>query len=364
MKKIAIIIGDIKYGGAERVAVYLANYLCSKGIEVILVSYTNNFSVYKLSENVNHVSLQRNKKYKKSSMRFASLTKNLRKCLLQIRPDLVLGMMSYNGVAASISLIGTGIPVVTSERTDPSSTTARTKFEKLFIKFVFNHFTKGLIFQTRNAQKYYSRRVQKKSVIIPNPLFEDQLVEVNRPERPTKRIISVGRLVEQKNYKMLILAFRRILEYYPDYTLAIFGEGNKRRELEDIIQKNDLNNKVFLKGETDKVFEEMNKADIFVLSSNYEGMPNALIEAMAMGMPVISTDCKGGGARYLIQDGLNGLLIPIGDQGALVNAMKKLIEERDFAVYLGKNALKIREKLNGDKICNEWYKNFLNWLNN
>lgn len=112
-------------------------------------------------------------------------------------------MMSYNGVAASLALLGTKIPVVTSERIDPSSTTARTKIENIFIKFIFNYATKGLIFQTQEAQEYYSKRVQK-SVIIPNPLFEDHLIDINRPLEPTYRIISVGRLVDQKNYKMLI----------------------------------------------------------------------------------------------------------------------------------------------------------------
>jgi len=197
VKKIAIVIGNIKYGGAERIAVYLSNYFYKKGIEVTLISYTSQSSIYRL-ENIRHVSLRRNKKYRNSITRFVSLIKDLRQCILQVNPNVVLGMMSYNGVAASLALLGTKIPVVTSERNDPSSTTARTKVEKKFIKFVFNYFTKGLIFQTKEAQEYYSKRVQNKSVIIPNPLFEDHLIEINRPLEPTNRIVSVGRLVDQK----------------------------------------------------------------------------------------------------------------------------------------------------------------------
>ena len=361
MRKIAIVIGNIKYGGAERIAVYLANYFYKKGVEVTLISYTSQISIYKL-ESIKHISLQRNKKYRNSITRFFSLIKDLRKCILQVKPDVVLGMMSYNGVAASLALLGTKIPVITSERIDPSSTTARTKVEKLFIKFIFNYATKGLIFQTKEAQEYYSKRVQKKSVIIPNPLFEDHLIGVNRPSQPTKRIISVGRLVDQKNFKMLILAFKNLLNYHPDYILDIYGEGNKREELNNLIKRNNLEDKVFLRGNTNKIFEKLQKSDMFVLSSDYEGMPNALIEAMAMGLPVISTDCKGGGARFLIQNGENGLLIPIGDEDALVKEMRKLIDNREFAEeHLGRNAIKIREILNGEKICGEWENNLLKW---
>lgn len=361
MKKIAIVIGNIKYGGAERIAVYLSNYFYRKGIEVILISYSSQTSIYNL-ENIRHVSLRRNKKYRNSITRFLSLIKDLRKCILQVNPDVVLGMMSYNGVAASLALLGMKIPVVTSERIDPSSTTARTKFEKSFIKFIFNYFTKGLIFQTKEAQEYYSERVQNKSVIIPNPLFEDQLIDINRPLEPTYRIISVGRLVDQKNFKMLILALKDLENYYPKYKLDIYGEGNKREELNNLIIKNKLEGKVSLRGNSDRIFDELQNSDMFVLTSDYEGMPNALIEAMAMGLPVISTDCKGGGAKFLIQDDINGLLIPIGDQDALVKAMKKLIEDREFAEdHLGRNAVKIRETLNGEKICGEWENNLSKW---
>ena len=363
MKRIAIVIGDIKYGGAERVSVYLANYFNRKGIEVSLISYHSNSSNYKL-DNIRHLSLNRDTRYKNSITRFISLVRDLRNCLLQEKPDIVLGMMSYNGVAASLALLGTKIPVVTSERNDPSSTTARTSFEKAFIKFTFNFLTKGLVFQTKEAQKYYSKRVQKKSVIIPNPIFGSELIDVKRPVEPTKRIISVGRLVDQKNFKMLILAFKEFLYMYPDYFLDIFGEGEKRKELEELISANELSGKVNLRGNTNKIFEELQKSDLFVLSSNYEGMPNALIEAMAMGLPVISTDCNGGGARFLIEDGINGLLIPAGDQASLVHAMRKIVDDRDFSERLGRNALNIRERLDGTTICQEWERNLFMWSGN
>lgn len=130
--------------------------------------------------------------------------------------------------------------------------------------------------------------------------------------------------------------------YHPKYKLDIYGEGNKREELNNLIIKNNLEDKVSLRGNSDKIFNELQNSDIFVLTSDYEGMPNALIEAMAMGLPVISTDCKGGGANFLIRDGVNGMLIPIGDYDVLVKAMRKLIEDRKFAEeHLGRNAVKI-----------------------
>lgn len=161
MKRIAIVIGDIKYGGAERVSVYLANYFNRKGIEVSLISYHSNSSNYKL-DNIRHLSLNRDTRYKNSITRFISLVRDLRNCLLQEKPDIVLGMMSYNGVAASLALLGTKIPVVTSERNDPSSTTARTSFEKAFIKFTFHFLTKGLVSKQKKLKSTIPKECKKR----------------------------------------------------------------------------------------------------------------------------------------------------------------------------------------------------------
>lgn len=355
MKKIVIVTGDIIFGGAERISVYLANYFSKQGIKVFLLSPSNLNSAYSLGD-ISHICLKIDTRNSNKLTRFISLIKKLRKEIINIQPDVVLGMMAYHGAAASIATLGSNIPVVVSERIDPASTTSRTTIEKSFYKFVFSFITEGLVFQTKEAVGYYPSRVQKKSTIIPNPLFQDKIPKVNRPSMETKKIVSVGRLVEQKNHKLLIYAFKDLLHYYPDYKLIIYGEGKLRSELEEIIASNNLTDKVFLPGNVENIFEKLQEADLFVLSSNYEGMPNALIEAMAMGVPVVSTDCKGGGASFLIENGINGLLVPIGDQKSMEEAMRKLINDRCFAYELGLNAQKIRKTLDGNLICAQWKK--------
>ena len=328
MRKIIIVTGDIVFGGAERISVYLANYFSEMGIETYLITPSSTKSVYKLS-NVNHISLDI-KKDIRSTKRYRLLIKKLRKYIININPDAILGIMSYYGAAASIASIGLNIPVVVSERIDPQNTKGRTKLQKLFFKVVFYFLINGVVFQTKEAMKYYPKLVQKKSVIIPNPIINKNIPRKIDTKEDSKIIISVGRLTDQKNHKLLIRAFSKLVHYYPGYKLIIYGEGEKRKELEKIIYDNDLKDKVLLPGTNKNIFNKLLKADIFVLSSDYEGMPNALIEAMAVGLPVISTDCKGGGASFLIKNEVNGLLVPIRDEEALVNAIERLINDENF----------------------------------
>lgn len=139
---------------------------------------------------------------------------------------------------------------------------------------------------------------------------------------------------------------------YPDYCLVIYGEGAARKELENYISRFSLQKFILLPGNRTNVLDEMKKASMFVLSSNFEGMSNALIEAMCLGLPCIST--KVSGSTDLINDGANGLLIDLDDREQLFNAMKRIIEDEEFALSLGMEATKIYSQLNVDKISKEW----------
>ena len=153
---------------------------------------------------------------------------------------------------------------------------------------------------------------------------------------------------------MLIDAFKEVSTKYNDYKLYIYGEGPLRKHLEDKIKKYDLENKVFMPGYVDNVNELMNDAKVYISTSNYEGISNSMLEALAMGIPTICTDCPVGGAAMFIKDHKNGILIPVGNKETLVESMEEIIEMKDLENELSKNSVVIKEELNIQKIFKKW----------
>lgn len=153
---------------------------------------------------------------------------------------------------------------------------------------------------------------------------------------------------------MAIDAFEKFNKVHPEYIYEIYGEGELRESIQQYIEKKNLREKVFLKGFYQNIHSEIVNAAVFVLPSNYEGISNSMLEALAIGLPVICTDCPIGGARQVIENGKNGVLIPVGDTAALFNAMCKIVEDEDFAGLLSSNATNVRNDYNADLICKKW----------
>lgn len=174
------------------------------------------------------------------------------------------------------------------------------------------------------VREFHRQRSRK---IIPNAINKEFITaEYSGPRN--KQIVSSGRLTEQKNHALLIKAFAGITAKYPAYKLVIYGDGPLRKDLELLASNLGIADKVSFPGYTTEIRKKIERSSLFVLSSDFEGMPNALMEAMALGVPCISTDCKGGGARFLIKNGTNGLLTPIGDVEALQTAMEKILSDQ------------------------------------
>ena len=209
----------------------------------------------------------------------------------------------------------------------------------------------GFVFQTEQARNCFGGKVRKKGCIIYNPLKE------NLPYAdPTKNkyVVTIGRLTSQKNHKLLISAFNEFRKNHPDYELRIYGNGPLKEELESYSQQLGVSDKVRLMGTVENVTEYIKDAAMFVLPSDYEGMPNVLAEAMAMGLPCISTDCLGGGAAALIENEKNGLLIPCRDTEQLYMAMKKIADDDKLANELASEAEKLRDSLSVHNITQQW----------
>lgn len=355
MKHIMIVINKMDFGGAQRVVANLANYLNRYGIKVDIVSISSAPSVYPIDRGITQLTLRRHEQGKTQISRAVGSIFELRKLVLKRNPDVVLSFLTDINILVIPALINLDVPLIVSERNDPKRNP--TNKLKRIARRLFYRFSDGFIFQTEEAKSYFSKEIQERSIVLPNPLLIDNIPEEFKGKR-RKEIVAVGRLEPQKNHKLLINAFKQVVEQYNDFTLTIYGEGSLRKELMNHVSSLGLQNYVFLPGEVKNITSKIIDSYAFVLSSDYEGMPNALMEAMACGLPCISTDCPCGGPSFLIQNGKNGLLVPVGSSEHLVDSIINLIKNPDFANRLGKEARKIISTLEPSKVFNEWLSYF------
>ena len=349
MKKIDIITRAMTSGGAERVIAQLSNYFVTQDIHCRIITTDNCEVMYPLDEKIEIIPI--GKRNDNKVIDRVQRYKAIRKLVFSEKPDVVLSMPEDTGIYVILALLGTGIPVYVSERNNPW-VMPDVKVTR-FLRKVAYPFATGLIFQTEMAKSFFPQKIQKKGIVLQNPVDAARIPEPYIGKRE-KRFVAVGRLEPQKNFPLLIKAFADFNKKEPDYKLTIYGEGREREKLENLISSLNLENSVELPGRDKDVLNKINSASGFILSSDYEGMPNALIEAICMGMPVISTDCPSGGPRELIQNGVNGILIPTNDKEQLIYAMKECTNAEKCKMF-SSNAIKIKETVTSQKVFEEWY---------
>ena len=350
--KITFCIPSLGSGGAERVVSVLANKFDGYGYETSIIMLSHNLCVYPLSENIKIECLDCDDDGKLPYVkRYPLRLKKIRTAIKKLSPDVVISFMSETNIDVCFALSGMNIPVIVSERNDPAIDPA-SKIKKLMRRLAYFK-PHGFVFQTPDAQAYFSKRIQKKSKIILNPLA-DYLPAPYDCERE-KRIVAVGRLNKQKNFPMLIDAFSSFSKKHLEYTLEIYGEGVLEEKLKQYISDKKLNDKVILKGFCKDVHEKILSASMFVMSSDFEGMPNALLEAMAIGLPCISTDCPCGGPRMLIESYKNGILVPVDDTQKMTEAMLYMAGKPEEAKKMSSNAVHVRTIANVEAIAQQWH---------
>lgn len=349
--RILFTLGTLNKGGAERVVANISNYLAKRNNEIHIVTTLKEKSFYKLNEKINLYGLDNRIKYN-FIMKNIKRLKKLKKILEEVNPDVIISFLpepSYR--ILFLKMFNHKLKVIVSVRNDPKM--EYTSIINRAVMKILYPLAEGFVFQTKEAQEYFDKKIQKKSVIIPNPINEEFICEPYNGKRE-KKIVTVGRLEEQKNHKMLIKAFSKLPEGLSEYKLIIYGEGSLRPELEKQIKELNLLGRVFLPGQVDDVKNRIYKAGLFVLSSNYEGMPNALMEAMALGVPCASTDCPCGGPRFLIKNEYNGLLYNVNNELELKLAINKIIGDEELSKKISKNAQKRMLDLSPAKINEHW----------
>lgn len=350
-KKIMFYINTLGKGGAERVISQLAAHFYRTGYDSVLVTSFCKEDEYPLAEGIRRISLEDEQIEQSRFKRNVTRIKKLRAICKEEKPQMLISFMGEPNFRAIIATVGLPIKTIVSVRNDPNREYAGTLGN--FVGKVLLPMADGCVFQTEEAKAWFPKRLQRKSAVIMNEVAE-RFFEVER--KPAGDIVAVGRLSKQKNHSLLLRAFTKIADKFPEEKLLIYGEGKCRESLQKEIADLGLTDKAFLMGSTSCVEEVLAQAGVFVLSSDYEGMPNALLEALAVGVPSISTDCPCGGPRMLIEHEKNGLLVPINDESAMAEAMERLLGDPAFAKKLGSAAREKAEGFRPDKVFAKWNK--------
>lgn len=350
--KICFVIGSLSYSGAEKVLSALISEMERKKHEIHIILLQNQGEKNKLSENIySYGAFTEGNKLS----RILKRSRLIRKRIKNINPDIVVSFGYVSNINTIPSMLKLDIPLVICERNDPNYDPFHSSQKK--IRKIFYSLAQGYVFQTTEVQKYFSEKIRKKSAVIPNPVITspEEINTNEKYENKRKQIVTVARLEDyQKNQTMLIKGFANASIDLPEHDLFIYGDGPDKEKYHLLINELNMENRIFLMGATKNVQNILNKTDIFVLTSNFEGMPNALIEAMAMGLPCISTDCGGGGAKALISNRINGLLIEKDNCKQLQEALLLLNQDYKMKEKLGKEASKIRFTLNINDVSDEW----------
>lgn len=353
-KTIAFYIASLAKGGAQRVILNLSQSLRDKGYGVVLVTTYIAETEYDLPDGVERIlsDITPEEETNSRMKNFYRRYRKLRNIWKNTKPDCIISFIGKNNFMAILTAFGLHIPVLTSVRGEPREEYYNS-LTRVLSKTLMGLST-GLILQTKDAKAYFPKWMQKKAVILDNPLNPHFIGDYYTGPRE-KKIVTVGRVDENKNQKLLIDAFAKIAAEIPEYTLVIHGDGESLPDLQTYLdQKEDWRKRVIFTGAITDVKERLQTAKLFVLPSNTEGMPNSLMEALALGVPAVSTDCPCGGPKELMEGKENGILVPVGDVDAMAAAIKTILEDESLWETYSKNAYKLCQELHPDKVNRQW----------
>ena len=347
-------VNTLSDGGAERAMSVLANGLARLNHCVTVVTDYCTPNEYPLDQSVSRNVLDGELGDISSKGRFKRTLKRiaqLRHLCKRKKADILISFMSDANMRAIIATSFLKTKNLISVRIDP-----RIGYKnpmKAFLAKLLYPAAEGCVFQTEDAQMWFSKSVQRKSRVIFNPVSDVFFSNQGMPLKE-KRIVSCGRLSKQKRFDLLINAFDQICDVFPEYTLEVYGVGDLKHQLQEQITNLNRADRIRLMGRCEDISNAIKDASLFVLSSDYEGLPNALMEAMALGLPVISTDCGGGGASALIHEGVDGWIVPCGDSKALAKAIDTCLSDPVEAKKRGDKAGEKAKGFSAECVVAQW----------
>ncbi|MDF9801088.1 GalNAc-alpha-(1-_4)-GalNAc-alpha-(1-_3)-diNAcBac-PP-undecaprenol alpha-1,4-N-acetyl-D-galactosaminyltransferase [Catalinimonas alkaloidigena] len=354
--KICFLVPSLVAGGAEHVMSNMANFWARKNyhVTIITLNHPKEPPFYPLEKGVELIQLNFLKKDKgfQKLLLFFKQWNAIRQEISRIKPNVLIAFLDITILLALTVRPFIQAKVIVSERNNPYLNETNPLLKK--INHFLYRFCDQLVLQTNQIAHSFPNHLQSKIRIIPNPVLSPpDKIQHKEQEHLTHTIVSIGRLKWQKGYDILIKAFAPLGKIHKAWSLVIIGEGDERSHLESLSEQEGVMKQVRLVGRKQNPHHILKKASIFVLSSRFEGFPNALCEAMATGLPCIATRCQFG-PEEIIEHEVNGLLVKVNDEIALRNALKLLMESAALRKKLGENALEISEQFALTKIMNRW----------
>jgi len=344
-------------GGTERVISVLANEAAHLGHHVTIMMIGDDRVEYELDERIEVICVS-----KATAGSIIARIKRITAMRNRIKSSDKANVISMGSSASIFTLIaafGLKNKVVVSERNDPGRLNHKpiSRSMRLIREFLYRRAHK-IVLQTEDAKKCFSKKVADNSCVIMNPLPQAVYDRSANKERD-KSIISSGRLIVYKGFGFLIDSFAEFVKIHPEYTLKIFGKGELQEELQNKIDEFNLSQKAFLCGFSDDMYAELEKGGMYISSSISEGVSNALMEALALGIPVIATDCPVGGSRMCIENEVNGILTEVNDKDAMVKAMCRIAQDEEFRENITQKAMEISKRWTVEEIWKQWEKLFI-----
>ncbi|MBF2064066.1 MAG: glycosyltransferase family 4 protein [Calothrix sp. C42_A2020_038] len=362
---ITLVISSLYGGGAERVVVLLAKGLIDRGHKVTVITlYGKERDFYSLPKGVNRIALGiMSDSINVLQALYSNLFRlvKLREAIISTKPDIVISHLTSTNILTIISLFQSKIPVLVTEHSDPKMFSYGRIWE-LLRRFSYPYADR-VVSVSQGVDVAFNWLAKSKRLVIYNPFVlqqqneqEDQefILSLNQDvNREKKWVVAMGRLLPQKGFDILLSAFAKIAHLHPDWQLLILGKGELRDELEQRKESLGLSNKVVFLGAVSNPFAILRRAKLFVMSSRHEAFPMALGEAMACGLPAISTDCHSG-PREIIRDGIDGILVPSEDISSLAKTMDNLMSNEILRQHLSARAPEVTERFSIEKILSEW----------
>jgi glycosyltransferase involved in cell wall biosynthesis len=275
------------------------------------------------------------------------------KTVIEKRPDIVLSFLTYTNLLALICqrTFFRKIPLIVSERNDPC--VRKSKAQRKIVDWLYPK-ADCIVCQGNRVEDYFKSINQNaRTCIIPNPINSECICR-EEPEQRQKKIIAVGRLSQQKNYDLLIDSFYKFNQQNDEYVVEIYGQGPEEGHLLEKIASLGLEEKIHLMGTIKNVMKRTYQASLYVMSSNFEGFPNALLEAMASGLPAICTDYPTGTVHDLIINGVNGYIVPMNNREKMIAAIHSILDDSMTVDRMGNEAKKVNERFEVKEIVEQW----------
>jgi GalNAc-alpha-(1->4)-GalNAc-alpha-(1->3)-diNAcBac-PP-undecaprenol alpha-1,4-N-acetyl-D-galactosaminyltransferase len=355
--KLTLISSSLRAGGAERVMSIVANYWAARGWKITLLTFDDGSEppFYELNRSIKYRPLGIGENSIESIFalpRNFGRIRTLKKAIVDSKPNVVISFVNRTNILTMLACRGLKIPTIVNEQVHPAFGEL-TKFEEKLQRRYYRR-ASMVTLQTHSALSFFPTSEGYNTYVMPNPIAvpESPAIE-SRLYTDDRHLLAVGKLIPQKGFDILIHAFAQVAARHPEWTLTILGEGEMRPELEEIQFQLGLEERVYMPGTVKNVDAYIRKADLFALSSRFEGFPVALCEAMACGVPVVAADCLSG-PREIIHNNIDGLLVVPENIDALASGLDLLMSDPVKRQYFSHYAPNVLDRFGLEQVMGMW----------